>query len=251
MKTYFAECQYVPSRKFYKAIGRQMHYVEIGDTSKTPLLFIHGSHGSPGSWDNYKAFLKDTFLLKNCKIMSVDRPGFGFSDDGGAETSLKNQAEALFPILKAQKEPVILVGHSYGGPVAVQLAIDYPKYIKGIVLVAASVSPDLEPSNWYRYLLKYTPIRWAMPAFLRSSNDELLPLKEELVKMEPDWNKIKCEAVIIQGDKDVLVPAANAQFAKQKLSHVRTTTIKKKEMNHFVPWSDPDLILEGISRLLY
>ena len=248
MNSYFTNSKYTPKRIFFEAIGRKMHYVEAGDSTKTPLLFVHGS---PGSWDDYKAFLKDSFLLKNCKIMAVDRPGFGFSDEGGAEITLKNQAAALLPILKAQKEPIILVGHSYGGPVVVQMAIDYPQYIKGIVLVAASVSADLEPSNWYRYIFKYTPIRWAMPSFFRSSNDEILPLRRELKKMESNWQKIQCEAVIIQGEKDMLVPAENATFAKQKLAHVKTTTILKKGMNHFVPWSDPDLILEGISRFIH
>ncbi len=247
MNTYFKDSRFRPQRHFYEAIGRNLHFVEMGDTTKTPLLFVHGS---PGSWDNYKAFLKDTFLLNHCKIMSVDRPGFGYSDEGGGEVSLKNQAAALLPILRRQKEPVILVGHSYGGPVVVRAAIDYPQYIRGIVLVAASIDPDLEPSNWYRYLLKYTPLRLAIPSFIRSSNDELLPLKTELKDMSGQWNKIQCKAVIVQGGKDMLVPPDNAKFAQKKLQHLNPSLIWKAEMNHFVPWSDPDLILEGIKKIL-
>ncbi len=247
MKKYFAQSAYPPQRHYYEALGRQLHYVEAGASSKQPVLFVHGS---PGSWDNFKSFLKDTFLLAHYRLMSVDRPGFGDSKEEGAEDELKNQAAALLPILKQQKQPVVLVGHSYGGPVIVQAAINYPEYIRALVIVAGSVSPTLEPANWYRYPLKYTPLRWAIPSFFRSSNDELLPLKKELEKMLPYWNKVKCPVVVVQGGKDVLVAPENAQFVKQQLPHVKVTTIWKNNMNHFVPWSDPDLIIEGIKMSL-
>ena len=245
MTAYFAGGRYLPHRQFYQTTNRKMHYVEAGNDTLPPVLFVHGS---PGSWDNFKAFLKDTLLLNRFHLLAVDRPGFGFSADNGAEATLKAQAEALLPILKKQRQPVVLVGHSYGGPVIVQAAIDYPQYVKALVVVAGSVAPDLEPSNWYRYPLHYPPLRWVIPSFFRSSNDELLPLKAELTKMSPDWSKIRCPAVIVQGEKDVLVPADNARFAVKKLRHVRVTTIMKDDMNHFVPWSDPDLIVEGILR---
>lgn len=247
MHNYFANSSYPPKRHFYEAIGRQLHYVETGDSLRQPVLFVHGS---PGSWDNFKAFLKDTFLLAHCRLLSVDRPGFGESEKGGAEDELPTQAAALLPILQRQNQPVVLVGHSYGGPIIVQAATMYPQYIKGLVIVAGSVDPTLEPSNWYRYPLKYTPLRWAIPSFFRSSNDELLPLKKELKQMAPQWEKVRCPVVIVQGGKDVLVPPDNAKFAKQQLTHVKVTTIWKENMNHFVPWSDPDLIVEGIKWVL-
>jgi pimeloyl-ACP methyl ester carboxylesterase len=89
-----------------------------------------------------------------------------------------------------------------------------------------------------------------MPAFFRSSNDELLPLEKELKRMKPNWDKIHCPVVVVQGGKDVLVAPGNAEFVKKQLPHVRVTTIWKENMNHFVPWSDPDLIVEGIKRVL-
>lgn len=245
MHNYFANSRYQPKRHFYQALDRQLHYVDVGDSLQQPVLFVHGS---PGSWDNFKAFLKDTFLLTHYHLMTVDRPGFGESQAEGAEDELQNQAEALLPILKRQSQPVILVGHSYGGPVIVETAIRYPQYIKALVIVAGSVDPSLEPSNWYRYPLKYSPLRWAIPSFFRSSNDELLPLESELKKMSPLWNKVRCPVVVVQGGKDVLVAPDNAKFIKRQLPHVKVTTIWKENMNHFVPWSDPDLIIEGIKR---
>ncbi|MCU0339162.1 MAG: alpha/beta hydrolase [Spirosomaceae bacterium] len=246
MNKYFANSLYSARSQYYKALGRTLHYVETGDSLRQPLLFVHGS---PGSWDNFKAFLKDSSLLRHYKIMSLDRPGFGKSAEDGAETRLTDQAAALLPILKRQRQPVILVGHSYGGPVIVQAAINYPQYIKGLVVVAGSVAPELEPSNWYRYPLGYTPLRWAIPSFFRSSNDELLPLEKELRQMATQWHRVRCPVVVVQGGKDVLVAPGNAAYVQKKLPHVRVTTIWKEKMNHFVPWSDPDLILKGIFAL--
>lgn len=245
INSYFSKSPYQPKRHFYQGLGRLLHYVEVGDSSRQPILFVHGS---PGSWDNFKYFLKDTFLLTHYHLLAVDRPGFGESQAEGAEDELPNQAEALLPILKRQSRPVILVGHSYGGPVIAEAAIQYPQHIKSLVIVAGSVDPALEPSNWYRYPLKYTPLRWAIPSFFRSSNDELLPLESELKKMSPHWGKIRCPVVVVQGGKDVLVAPDNAKFIKRQLPHVKVTTIWKENMNHFVPWSDPDLIIEGIKR---
>jgi len=247
MNKYFANSGVIPQRHFYEGIDRRLHYVSTGDSLRQPVLFVHGS---PGSWDNFKAFLKDTFLLQQGYLLSVDRPGFGEAAKGGAEHELQRQVAALLPILQSQSRPVVLVGHSYGGPVIVQAAINYPQYVKSLVIVAGSVAPDLEPSNWYRFPLKYPPLRWLIPSFFRSSNDELLPLEEELNKMLPDWKKIRCPVVVIQGGKDVLVHPGNAQFVQKQLPQVKVTTIWKENMNHFVPWSDPDLIVEGIKRAL-
>ena len=45
------------------------------------LLFVHGT---PGSWDAFKAYLKNKELLQYYRIISIDRPGFGYSDFGNA-----------------------------------------------------------------------------------------------------------------------------------------------------------------------
>ena len=233
--------------KYYDTRLGEMHFVAVGDSTLPPVLFVHGS---PGSWDNYSGFLKDSVLQEKAYLMAVDRPGFGESAETAAKT-LAGQVEALLPILKNQSQRVVLVGHSLGGPIVARFAMEHPDYVRGLVLVAASVAPDLEPANWYRYILAAPPVRWLIPHSFESSNDELLPLKKELKKMAGSWDKIRCPVVVIQGGSDVLVPAANADFIEQKLQgQVPLTMIRKKSMNHFVPWSDPELIRSGVQLLL-
>src|SRR5687767_7477340 len=57
--------------------GRHLHYAVSGNDSMPTLMFIHGS---PGSWSNYRALMWNAVLLKKYKIVSIDRPGFGYSD---------------------------------------------------------------------------------------------------------------------------------------------------------------------------
>ncbi|GHB71691.1 alpha/beta fold hydrolase [Persicitalea jodogahamensis] len=233
--------------KYYHSRQGEMHFVAVGDSTLPPVLFVHGS---PGEWDNYSGFLKDSVLQKKAYLLSVDRPGFGESGDMAVKT-LADQVEALLPIMKYQNQKVILVGHSLGGPIVVRFAMAHPEYVRGLVLAAASVSPELEPTNWYRYILGAPPVRWFIPRSFESSNDELLPLKKELKKMADSWDKVKCPVVVIQGGSDVLVPAENADYIEKKLEgRVPLTMIRKKSMNHFIPWSDPDIIRSGIQLLL-
>ncbi|WP_373515335.1 alpha/beta fold hydrolase [Persicitalea sp.] len=233
--------------KYYQTRLGEMHFVAVGDSTLPPVLFVHGS---PGSWDAYSGFLKDSVLQNKAYLMSVDRPGFGESTETAVKM-LTEQVEALLPIMKYQTQKVILVGHSLGGPIVARFAMEYPEYVRGLVLAAASVDPDLEPTNWYRYILAVPPVRWIIPRSFESSNEELLPLKKDLRKMVGSWDKINCPVVVIQGGSDVLVPAANADFIEQKLNgRVPLTMIRKKSMNHFVPWSDPELIRSGIQLLL-
>ncbi|GAB5408475.1 MAG: hypothetical protein BalsKO_08400 [Balneolaceae bacterium] len=191
-----------------------MHYVSIGDSSKQSVLFVHGS---PGSWDNFLEFLSDSSLLNNFHLISVDRPGFGKSGDGIPERSLKKQAAAISSILDNEKTSAILVGHSYGGPVVVRMAIDSPESVDGMILVAASIDPELEKTKWFQVPVHYKVLSWILPGLLYSTNEEILALKNELQEMVPQWKSITKPVSVIQGGKDNLVPAENADFAQKCL----------------------------------
>jgi pimeloyl-ACP methyl ester carboxylesterase len=230
--------------------GRVINYLHVGDESLPLIVFVHGS---PGSLSAFIHFTSDSVLLKQAQIISVDRAGFGASNFGQAEKSLKKQAQYLKPILEKYKDnrPIILVGHSLGGPVIARMAMDYQELINGLVIVAGSIDPELEPDEWFRMPLATPFFSWIMPRSLRASNYEIYMLKPELQEMMPLWSKITCPTVVIQGNKDDLVSPKNADFAKKMLVNASSLEfIIKEDMNHFVPWQHPELIREGIMRLL-
>ena len=247
--TYFAAKKDKGRVHQYFIEKRRINYLVVGDSLKPLLVFVHGS---PGSLSAFIDFMADTVLLSKAQLISIDRPGFGYSNFGFAEASLQKQAAYLKPILEKHKKqrPIILVGHSLGGPVICRMAMDYPELVDGLIIVAGSIAPDLEPNEWFRAPLATPFFSWMMPRSLRASNKEIYRLKPELQKMIPLYPKIKASTIVIQGGKDVLVDPGNADFAKKMIVNAPVKLMLKADMNHFVPWSNPALIRNAILKLL-
>jgi pimeloyl-ACP methyl ester carboxylesterase len=234
-------------RSYY--VGRQkINYLTSGSDSLPLVIFVHGS---PGSLSAFIDFMDDTLLLEKTQMISVDRPGFGASNFGYAEPSLEKQCQEIKPILDKHKNnrPVFLVGHSLGGPIIARMAMDYPDLVDGLIFVAASIDPELEPYEWFRAPLATPFLKWMLPRSIRASNDEIYQLQPQLNQMLPMWSRITCPVIFIQGEQDDLVPAANAEFAKKMLVNAPFELVLVKDMNHFVPWARPDLINNAILKL--
>lgn len=212
-----------------------IHYIETGNPKSPTLFFVHGS---PGSWDAYKDYLKDTLLLKKFRMVAIDRPGFGYSNFRTAE-NLGTQSYLLEQLINTIKneQPLFLIGHSMGGPVIVKMASEKPNDYKGLVILAGAIDPKAEkPENW-RYIFKSKPGRYLVPGALRPSNDELWWLKDDLVRMQPQLRKIVSDVVIIHGTKDDLVPYRNVAFMKKEFVNAKSIEIIPiKDANHFIPW---------------
>jgi pimeloyl-ACP methyl ester carboxylesterase len=219
----------------YQVEGYTMHYVQTGQDSLPTLLFIHGS---PGSWNAFTRYMQDKELLGKFRMISIDRPGFGFSSFGKAR-NLEEQSRLIGPALQKIKngKPIYAVGHSMGGPLAIRLDMDHPGIFSGLVLLAASVSPYLENAEIWRPLLFRTPLNYWVPGAMRPANEELWYLKSDLKKMEPGLVKITSPVWIVHGDKDPLVPVRNVDFIKSKLIHAQNMTVTiLPGANHFIPW---------------
>ena len=245
-KKEFIEKKHQPHFHSYKVGTRTIHYVECGNDSLPSVIFIHGS---PGSWDAYKKYMMDDTLLRSVRVIAPDRPGFGYSDFGDSEPSLEMQAEVLKPLLLKEKNKVILVGHSYGGPVIARMAIDFPENIKGLLFIAGSIAPQHEKVTWYQKILYRRPLKWIVPSAFRVSGEEILPLKIELTEMLPGWEKITTPTIVLQGDEDVLVPKENADFAEKMLTNAPKEIIRIKDENHFIPWTKPKMVKDAILKL--
>ncbi len=219
-----------------KSNGFPLHYAQTGNDTMPTLLFVHGT---PGSWDAFKNYLKNKELLQNYRIISVDRPGFGYSDFGNA-MNLTQQTEiiaAWMDIINNHKQ-FIIIGHSLGGPMAIKLAAARPQYTKAIVLLAGSQDPAAEKPEKWRPVLFKTPLNYLLPGALRPSNEELWYLKKDLKEMGSDFEKITCPVYIMHGKKDMLVPYSNVAYTEKMLTKtdsVFVTTFEKE--NHFIVWT--------------
>ena len=214
--------------------GRTIHYAMTGHADKPTLFFIHGS---PGSWDAFKRYLKDKDLRANFRLISVDRPGFGQSGFGDA-ISISAQAALLGPLMGHLQngKSFYIIGHSLGGPLVVKLAATYPQYVSGMVLLAASVDPDEEKKELWRPVLKAFPFRYLLPGAFRPSNIELWAFKKDVLTIPADLHAVTCPVIIVQGLKDPLVPPGNAFFAQRELVHAKSVRlITLDSANHFIP----------------
>jgi pimeloyl-ACP methyl ester carboxylesterase len=247
---YFRNNKIRGTQEKYTIGSRVIHYATAGDSTKPLVLFVHGS---PGSLSAFIHFLKDSTLSDRAFLITTDRPGFGHSNFGWGEGSLTKQAEALKPILERYKSsrPIILIGHSLGGPLIAKMAMDYPELVDGLIIVAGSIDPELEPDEtWFRAPLATPFLSWILPRSLRASNEEIYHLKPELQKLLPYWKDVRCPVIVIQGQKDSLVPKENADFAKKMLVNAPVEFVLVDSMDHFVPWSNPELIHDAIIKLI-
>jgi pimeloyl-ACP methyl ester carboxylesterase len=247
--TYFKDKETKGTLKQYTVGKRTLNYLVAGDTNKPLIVFVHGS---PGSLSAFIDFMADSTLLKRAQLITVDRPGFGASNFGYAEPSLQKQASLLKPMLEEYKNdrPIILVGHSLGGPLIARMAIDYPELVDGLIMVAPSIAPELEPYEWFRAPLATPFLKWLLPRSIRASNDEIYKLKPELEEMLPLWKEIQTPTIVIQGCRDSLVDPQNADFAKRMLVNAPVQIELIEDMDHFVPWTNPELIRKAAVDLL-
>lgn len=225
--------------------GYKIHYVATGNVQNPTLFFVHGS---PGSWNAFKEYLQDTLLLKKYRMIAIDRPGFGYSDFGDAQ-NLKVQSQRISEFIKKidNKKPLILVGHSVGGPVVSQLAVDNPSWYKRLVILAGSLDPKAENPEKWRTVIKASPLRYLIPGALRPSNDELWWLKQDLVDLEPKLKNITSDVTVIHGTKDVLVPYSNMDFIKKSFVNAKSLdTITIEKANHFIPWSHYEIVRNAL-----
>jgi pimeloyl-ACP methyl ester carboxylesterase len=102
------------------------------DSGRGPsVLFVHGQPGLAGDWDQVRLP-----LAADHRTLAVDRPGYGAT--GGPPLTMAANAELLAELLVVQgAAPATVVGHSYGGGIAILMAARHPELVSGLVLVGS------------------------------------------------------------------------------------------------------------------
>jgi pimeloyl-ACP methyl ester carboxylesterase len=245
---FFEEEDVKPESEFYKVDGYRMHFKVIDGQKSATVVFVHGT---PGAWDAFIDYFKDSTLYNVANIISVDRPGFGKSSFGKPVASLERQSEFISKILERYPAPRVLVGHSLGGPLVARMAMDYPKLVEGIIMLAPAIAPELEPNeDWFRVPMRWPIIEGIFPKVIRVSNEELIFLKEELELMLPLWKSITVPSVVIQGESDKLVAPGNGSFADSMLVNAPHEIIMLANQNHFLPWNESELVKATILKMI-
>lgn len=221
----------------------KLHYVTFGADTAQPVLFIHGA---PGSWDGYINLLDDSLLQHNFHLISVDRPGYGKSQKRPKKKvySLEEQARSIILALKSNhsNKKAIIIGRSYGAPVAAKLAAMFPDKIEKIVLLSPAIDPDTEKFWWFSKFGKVFLVRWFLPERMNTATDEKYAHIKELKILKNDWKKIQSEVTVMAGGKDWIVDTTNFSYAKKMLIGKNAKFIFIPESGHLISSSRPDLV---------
>jgi pimeloyl-ACP methyl ester carboxylesterase len=237
----------LPRHELGLAAGYKLSYIEAGDPNGRLAVFVHGTPGDAHAWTDYLMNVPP-----GLRYVAVDRPGFGRSGPDDAVVSLREQSDALAQIIRTEGgKPAVLIGHSLGGPIIAQAAVDYPELIAALVIVAGSLDPALEDVPFIQYVGDTWPVSALLPRMLRNANREIIALEPQLAALAPRLAAIKVPVTIVHGTKDDLVPFANVAFMKKHMTGTTAMDVTVLDgQNHFLPWNSKRAVDEAIAKTL-
>ena len=123
--------------RFVETAEGKLHVTVWGDDDVMPIVMTHGMAAWGGLWEETAAAL----TAEGYRVIGVDQPPFGFSARDDEDFSRVRQAARLAALAEAMGlEGYLLVGHSYGGGVAMETALRHPERIRGLVLVCPVIN---------------------------------------------------------------------------------------------------------------
>jgi len=218
-----------------QAAGITTNYHDVGDGF--PALFIHGSGPGVSAWANWRLVMPA--LSERLRVIAPDMAGFGFSErPAGIRYDLDTWVAQAIGLLDALGlEQADVVGNSFGGALALAMAIRHPQRVRRLVLMG-SVGVPFDITEGLDAVWGYTPsfenMRRIMDYFAwdRSLvNDELAELRyrasirpgfqesfgamfpaprqrwvDALASREEDIRALPHETLIVHGRDDRVIP---------------------------------------------
>ena len=214
---------------------------DVGTGNGTPVLMIHGSGPGVSAWANWRQAIPA--LAGSRRVIAPDMVGFGYTDrPAGIEYSMDTWVRQGLDLLDALGlERVHLVGNSFGGALAMALAIRAPERVQRLVLMGSvgvpfPITEGLD-AVW-GYQASFENMRSIMDYFAWSRElvtDELAKLRYEasirpgfqesfsamfpaprqrwvdaMTSAEADIRALPHETLIIHGREDKVIPLSNS-----------------------------------------
>jgi 2-hydroxymuconate-semialdehyde hydrolase len=229
------------------ANGIVTNYHDVG--SGFPVLLINGSGPGVSAWANWR--LTIPALAAQRRVIAPDMVGFGFSGrPAGIRYGLDTWVAQAIGLLDALKiERADLIGNSFGGALALALAIRHPTRVRRLVLMGAAgvsfpITPGLDAVWGYTPSIANMRQLLDIFAFDRTlMSDELAELRyrasiqpgfqeafsamfpaprqngvEALASREEDIRALPHETLVIHGREDQVLPLSNSLTLAQWIS---------------------------------
>jgi len=253
-------------RKVFKIDGRAVSVVHTGGRwpiRRERLVLIHGSGCSADSW-RYQV----DGLWRGLEIVAVDLPGHGGSAPVG-DPSVERYATTVRGVLRQiGRRKVFLAGHSLGGAVALQVALEHPQLLKGLILVGTAAHLDT---------LALTPdiLLWAIAALPHKfkgmffsdlvTNEALAIARDDVrrcsletvlgdfsasrnVDFRGRLGLLKLPALILCGSDDLITPVRYSERLHREISGSILELVEKA--GHMLPLESPERVNTAIRQFI-
>jgi 2-hydroxymuconate-semialdehyde hydrolase len=226
------------------------NYHDVG--SGDPVIMLHGSGPGVSAWANWRTVMP--ILSKTRRVIAPDMVGFGYTDrPEGMTFDMDAWIQQTIDLMDALNiEQADLVGNSFGGALALALAVCHPKRIRKFVLmgsmgVSFPITYGLDRGWGYEPSLENMKELLGLFAYNRSIvNDDLVKLRyaasiqpgfqesfssmfpaprqqsvEKMAAYEIYLRNIQHEALIVHGREDQVIPVENSFKLIQILENAR------------------------------
>lgn len=139
------EARFPPRAEFIAIDGVRLHLRQTGPAHGSAILVLHGA---ASNLEEPHLALGDTFSGE--RVLWLDRPGLGWSERPAGPWSPEREAKLIARLLETlEVGPVTVSGHSWGGAIALRLAMDYPDRVDSVVLIAPALSAWIGDAAWF------------------------------------------------------------------------------------------------------
>lgn len=200
------------------------------------FLILHGWGSSSRKWERIKERLEKTGF----SVFVPDLPGFGECPLPPQPWSLADYVEWVKDYCEQKNiSKCFLVGHSFGGAIAIKFALNYPEKINKIFLVAPAAVRKKKITT--EIIAKISRLFTFLPPLVKRIIYSMVlrsdyPYKESVMKetfkkviaedLSEVISNIKVPTIIIWGDKDDITPIKDAYFLKEKIANSTLEIIK-------------------------
>lgn len=235
----------------------------FGETYGSGAPTVLALHGWRRDHSDFDTTLKEPDELP---AVGVDLPGFGATPPPSSPWGSRQYADALFPLVEQMAAPVVVLGHSFGGRIAVELAGAHPEVVGGLVLTGVPLfrPAGARPKSPLKFRLAR---RLALGGLLSETRMELYRqrygsadyraasgvMREVLVRLlgeqyDEALSMITCPVELVWGDDDTAAPLAVAERAMEILGP-KANLVVCHGAGHLTPLSVPGELRRAIERV--
>jgi len=249
VRKHYASKEVKPEMQIIKNDTLSLRVASVGADTLPMLLLIHGA---PGSLWGYMNIMDDPDLQKQFHIVSVDRVGYGKSrlKKLRSVTSIELQARSLLPVLSLNhsQQKIIVLGRSYGAPIAAKFVSMAQDKIKELIMVSPVIDPEKEKFYWFSKWGRNSLVQLFLPGEFNTATAEKYSHAEELRKLLPVWQNLDIRTTVIQGGNDWIADPENIEFAKKHIKSKKAQYIFLVNAGHMITYTHADMIKEMLLR---